>query len=125
MRINELEARESGLEYFLGRPVTVLMRNAARYPQSDEEFHKTYTGTLAALTTLGVWLQSLHTEDKSFFFWSQVGGIIKEEETTEDDPRIQKALARKPGAPSPPLQQLGIDRVKGLTGKAKEEYERL
>jgi len=135
MRINELEARESGLDYFLGKVVTVLLRTAARYPQSDDEFHKTYSGTVVSLTTLGLWIEAIQSNDRSFFFWTQVGGICQEEETTEDDPRIQAALQRKKAPPAspcgggrpaePPVEQLGVERIKGLTGKAKEEYERL
>ena len=125
MRIDEVEAREAGFGHLIGKTVTVLLHQTNRLMMGDEEFHRTYSGRVAGLTPLGLWLERIVTGDRSFFFWHAVQGICCEERTSRDDPRVKAAQESAEGPPPKPLQQLGTDRVKGLAAKAKEEYERL
>jgi len=96
MKINEHDLRKSQFSYFLGRKVTILATAAAATYPSDERgcclYLQAYSGLCEGFDEYGVWLQDVQTEAKSFFFYSQIQGILENPMLSEDHPIVKEAM---------------------------------
>ena len=95
MKILEHELKRNQFSYFLGRVVTIqTTASAVRYGTDDRSafsYFRTFGGVCEGFDEFGIWV--MHNDGtKSFFFYSQVIGIVEEKPVAEDDPFVKEVL---------------------------------
>jgi hypothetical protein len=103
MKLTEHDLRRSQFSYFLGKIVTIQTNASAMAYENTERgvflHFKTYGGLCEAFDEYGVWLRDQETEARSFFFYSQIQGIIENPALPPDHPLVKQALARAKPVP--------------------------
>lgn len=97
MKIASHDLRKTQLSYFLGKVVTILT-NASNvaFNITDQKgaylHYKTYGGICEGFDEYGIWLIDPQDNVKSFFFFSNIHGIIENMQKDADDPMVKQVL---------------------------------
>lgn len=94
MKILANDLKRNHFDYFLGKIVMILTNPSTLSfnlePQGIYQHFQHFGGMVEGFDEYGIWLRNKET--KSFFFFSQIIGIIEQQQISEDHPAMKKAL---------------------------------
>lgn len=122
------------LDYFLGKPCTILTqkinRDFVQRGETDEmKFSDFFSGFVDHIDEDQIWMTHPVTECKSVFFTQYVVGIVEEQMKYENDPKIQEALKNFKDGKLPKKEQpkntsfVSVNDISNLAKESRKKWE--
>ena len=102
-------AHVDDLQYFVGKVCTIITPNI-NWKFDERQSADYFSGIVERITSLGIWTIHPITQNKNFYFITQITAIIEEQFITPDDPNYDAVVGqyKEDKKPKQPVMQTPV-----------------